>query len=160
MARTRKAATPAPVEAEAMPGNAPAAMPEAEAATGTAAGQPREPAKEAAHKPAYAADPHAKISVSLSDHQGGPVMHLLRSHKYNQIQIRFDGEQPDEQHLARLKETGWKDRTESEGVWTKQVDRDMRWQSVQDMEREFKAVANAIRQDKGLEPALEGLAVA
>jgi hypothetical protein len=76
-------------------------MPEAEAATGTAAGQPREPAKEAAHKPAYAADPHAKISVSLSDHQGGPVMHLLRSHKYNQIQIRFDGEQPDEKQGCR-----------------------------------------------------------
>ena len=30
----------------------------------------------------------------------------------------------------------------------------------QDMEQEFKAVANAIRQDKGLGPALEGLAVA
>ena len=40
------------------------------------------------------------------------------------------------------------------------IDPNARWQSVQQMEREFKAVANAIRKDKGLEPVLEGLAMA
>jgi hypothetical protein len=142
----RKTAAAKPIT-EAAPETAPPAPPQAE--------QPRQPAGEAA-KPVHAADPEAKISVSLSDHRGGPAMHLLRSQKFHQMQIRFDGEQPGEKHLARLSQTGWKDRTESEGVWTKQIDRDMRWQSVQDMEREFKAVANAIRKDKGMEPALEG----
>ena len=59
-----------------------------------------------------------------------------------------------------LKRAGWRDRTEEEGVWTKQIDRDARWQSVAQMEQEFRSVANAIRKDKGLEPALEGMAVA
>jgi hypothetical protein len=59
-----------------------------------------------------------------------------------------------------LAQAGWKDRTEAEGVWTRQIDREARWQSVRAMEQEFKAVANAIRWEKGLEPALEGMAVA
>ena len=87
-------------------------------------------------------------------------MHLLRSQKFNQMQIRFDGQQPDKPHLTMLAEAGWKDRTEAEGVWTKQIDKNARWQSVQQMEREFKAVADAIRESKGLAPALEGMAVA
>ena len=113
--------------------------------------QPREPAKE------YAADPHEKISVSLSDVRGGPSMHLLRSHKFRQMQVRFNNGQPDEQYLEMLKQAGWKDRTQEEGVWTKQIDPNARWQSVAKMEEEFKAVANAIREDKGLGPVLEGL---
>jgi hypothetical protein len=100
------------------------------------------------------------LSVSLSDHQGGSAMHLLRSHKFNQMQVRFEGEQHDERHLAILKESGWKDRTEAEGVWTKQIDRDAKWQSVAQMELEFKAVANAIREGKGMEPVLQGLSAA
>ena len=127
------------------------------ATTTEAAETRRDSAKEEAPQAAYAADPHPKINVGLSDYQGGPSMQLLRSRKFNQIQIRFEGEQPDEQFTAMLKDAGWKDRTESEGVWTKQIDRDARWQSVQKMEEEFKAVANAVRKSKGLEPALEGL---
>lgn len=59
-----------------------------------------------------------------------------------------------------LKQSGWIDRTESEGVWTKQIDPAARWQSVAQMEKEFKAVTNAIRKEKGLEPVLESLAPA
>ena len=59
-----------------------------------------------------------------------------------------------------LSRAGWRDRTEEEGVWTKQIDRNARWQSVDKMEREFKEVANAIRRDKGLDLAMQGLAVA
>ena len=126
-------------------------------ATGTATMPP--PARQAPDgKPAYAADPHEKISVSLSDVRGGPAMHLLRSHKYKQMQVRFDHGQPDEQYLKMLTDAGWRDRTESEGVYTKQIDPDARWQSVQKMEQEFREVANAIRKGKGLGPVLEGLA--
>ena len=75
------------------------------------------------------------------------------------MQIAFE-QKPDEKYLAMLKEAGWTDRTREEGVWTKQIDKDARWQSVQAMEREFKEIANAIRKDKGLEPVLQELSVA
>jgi hypothetical protein len=102
-----------------------------------------------------AADPRPWMTVNLSGYNGGPSAHLLRSYQYKQLQIRFDHEQPDEQYQTMLRRAGWKDRTESEGVWTKQIDPDARWQSVAQMEQEFKAVANAIRRDKGMEPVLE-----
>ena len=104
---------------------------------------------------AYAADPNPLISVSLSDAPGGTVAHLLRSHKFKQMQIRFDRGQPDQQYQEMLKEKGWKDRTESEGVFTKQIDQDARWQSVQKMEQEFREVANKIREDRNLPAVLQ-----
>ncbi len=137
---------------------------EAKAPTQTAATPDIEPAMTPAGndapEPLHAPDPRPWQSVSLSDHRGGPAMHLLRSQKFNQMQIRFDREQPDEKYLAMLAQAGWKDRTQAEGVWTKQIDKDARWQSVDKMEREFKEVANAICKSKGMEPVLEGLAVA
>ncbi len=160
--KTRRAAAPAP---EATPETTPAINLTAEhAPAGEAggepatAGRPRPRTSEGEDgKPAYAADPHEKISVSLSDVPGGPEMHLLRSHKFKQMQIKFHNGQPDEQYLEMLKEAGWRDRTQEEGIWTKQIDPNGRWQSVAKMEEEFKAVANAIREDKGLGPVLEGL---
>lgn len=77
-------------------------------------------------------------------------MQLRRSHQYKQVQISFD-QQPDEKYLAMLREAGWTDRTESEGIWTKQVGQGQ-WQPVADAERLFKEIANAIRRDKGLCP--------
>jgi hypothetical protein len=71
MPRTKKAEHTTPAAAEAAP------------TTDTVTLEPLPPAaKAAADKPAYAADPHEKISVSISDIPGGPEMHLLRSHKY------------------------------------------------------------------------------
>jgi hypothetical protein len=108
-------------------------------------------------RPAYAPDPHEKLSVSLSDVRGGPAMHLLRSHRYNQLQVRFDHGQPDEKFLKMLTDAGWRDRTQEEGVFTKQIDRDAKWQAVARMEEEFKHVANEIRQSRGLGPVLKEL---
>jgi hypothetical protein len=71
------------------------------------------------------------------------------------MQVRFDHGQPDERFLKMLTDMGWKDRTQSEGIFTKQIDPNARWQSVDKMEEEFKAVANAIREAKGLGPVLE-----
>jgi hypothetical protein len=133
----------------------PAAAPVAELEPLAAAAEPAK--RPSDDRPAYAADPHEKISVSLSDVRGGPAMHLLRSHRYNQMQVRFDREQPDEKHLKLLRDAGWRDRTQEEGVFTKQIDRDAKWQSVARMEEEFKHVAKAIRQSKGLRPVLEEL---
>jgi hypothetical protein len=108
----------------------------------------------------YAADPCPTTTVNLCDYSGGPAMHLMRSHRFKQMQVRFDHGQPDERYLLMLKRAGWTDRSESEGVWTKQIDPGARWQSVDQMEKEFKAIANAIRKERGLAPVLERLALA
>ncbi|MDR3635869.1 MAG: DEAD/DEAH box helicase family protein [Isosphaeraceae bacterium] len=110
-----------------------------------AASEPRTPIK--------TPDPRPVMSISLGDTRGSPRVQLRRSHKYKQMQIQFE-QQPDEKYLLMLKRAGWRDRTEEEGIWTKQIDPDYRWQSVDVMEREFKQVANAIRTDKGLEPVM------
>jgi hypothetical protein len=157
MPKTRKAeATPTP---DAAHETTPAiTLADERAPAKEAIQESRQPEREgAAGEPAYAPDPHSKISVSLSDVRGGPAMHLLRSQRFRQMQIQFDREQPGEQYLAMLKRAGWRDRTEEEGVWTKQIDPNARWQSVQQMEHEFRDVANAIRKGKRLRPVLEGL---
>jgi N12 class adenine-specific DNA methylase len=113
--------------------------------------QPREsePGAEApARKPIVTPDPRGIMSASLGD--DGRVQ-LLRSHQYRQMQIRFD-RQPDEKYLMMLKETGWRDRTQEEGIWTRQIPKEESWKTVIDAERIFEKIANAIRQDKGLEP--------
>lgn len=150
MPRAKKAQHTTPAAEEATPATAPAS----EAAAGTATQEP--PAKEApAAKPAYAPDPDPKFNVSLSDIKGGPEMQLLRSHRYKQMQIKFNNGQPDERYLKMLTDMGWKDRTQDEGIFTKQIDPNARWQSVAKMEEEFKHVANEIRKDRGLGPVLE-----
>jgi hypothetical protein len=153
---TRKAAKQTAAAAEATQEYVSVTDPAGESPAIAAAESPRA-RQEAPAEPTYAADPHAKISVSLSDVPGGPAMHLLRSHKYKQMQVRFDREQPGEKYLKMLTDAGWRDRTQEEGVYTKQIDQAARWQSVAKMEQEFKAVANAIRDAKGLGPVLEGI---
>jgi hypothetical protein len=111
-----------------------------------------------ARPPILTPDPRGVMSASLGEGKGGPRIQLLRSHKFKQMQIRFD-EQPDQKYLAMLTEAGWIDRTQSEGVWTKQVGQGQ-WQPIADAERLFKEVANSIRKDKGLEPVMQGLSAA
>ena len=84
-------------------------------------------------------------------------MHLLRSGKYNQMQIRSEEPLPEKQQ-AMLRDAGWKDRTEQEGIWTKQLPRGEdehgnkreKWKDAADAERVFKQIANDMRADKGL----------
>jgi hypothetical protein len=108
----------------------------------------------------FAADPRPVMTVNLCGYSGGPTAHLQRSYRFKQMQIQFDQGQPEEPYLTMLKRAGWLDRTESEGVWTKQIDQNARWQSVDRIEQEFKSVANAIRKERGLEPVLQSLALA
>ena len=115
-----------------------------------AAAEPRTPIK--------TPDPRGVMSISLGDAKGSDRMQLRRSHQYKQMQIKFET-QPDEKYLAMLAEAGWKDRTQDEGIWTKQV-APGQWQPVADAERLFKEIGNAIRKDRGLDPVFQGLAVA
>ena len=85
-------------------------------------------------------------------------MHLLRSHK---IQANADvvRPRPTQRKVPDPAQRCWlADRTKSEGVYTKQIDPEARWQSVAKMEQEFREIANAIRKNEGLGPVLEGLA--
>jgi hypothetical protein len=94
-------------------------------------------------------DPRALMTVTLGPSNADPKMHLLRSHRYRQIQIQFDQE-PEDKYKLMLKDAGWRDRTEEEGIWTKQIPKDSGWQPAADAERLFKKIANEIRADRGL----------
>ncbi len=66
------------------------------------------------------------------------------------MQIQFDWE-PDDKYKEMLAKAGWTDRTQDEGIWTKQFPREgERLQTTADAERLFKQIANEIRADKGL----------
>ena len=99
----------------------------------------REAAAEAARTPTVTPDPRGVMSASLGDE--GRIQ-LLRSHRYQQMQIRFD-RQPDEKYLMKLKEAGWRDRTEEEGIWTRQVPKG-----------EWKTVADARADSSGKSPTI------
>jgi hypothetical protein len=152
MPKARKA-EPVTTAAETTPEHTPAITMAGQGATAAAVQEP--PAQKAAGQSDYAPDPTPVTSVNLSGTKDGQSMQLLRSHRFKQMQVKFEGAQPDEQYLKMLTDNGWKDRTESEGVFTKQIDQDARWQSVQKMEQEFREVANKIRQDRKLPPVLE-----
>ena len=92
-------------------------------------------------------------TVSLGAAKDSPKMHLARSPRFRQMQIRSD-EPLSEKHQDMLKDAGWKDRTEEEGIWTKQIPKDSGWQPQADAERLFKQIANEIRGDRKLEPVL------
>jgi hypothetical protein len=151
MPKAKKANHPAPAT-DAAPEHSPAVTTAGEGSTAAQeppAGQP------AAEQRTYAADPDPKLTASLSGTKGGPVIHLLRSHKFKQMQIRVDGEQLEDKYVKMIEDLGWKNRTRTEGIFTKQIDHDARWQSVRKMEDEFREVANKIRADRNLAPTLE-----
>jgi hypothetical protein len=108
----------------------------------------------AADKQSAIPDPRSLMSVNLGPSNDSPKMHLLRSYRFRQMQIRSD-EPLSEHHQAILKEAGWTDRTDQEGLWTKQIPKDSGWQPAADAERVFKQIANEIRADKGLGKVLE-----
>ena len=99
----------------------------------------------------------------------GDMLRLLRSHKYNQMQIKGDGELPD-WAKERLKADGWRDRVEEEGIYTKQLPPRPRpdaegqdpakpaWPTVIEAERFFEQLANDIRAERGMKPVRLGTA--
>jgi hypothetical protein len=100
-------------------------------------------------------------SIKLGPDRDSPRLRLLRSYRFNQLQIRCDEELP-QAAREQLQAAGWRDRTEEEGIWTKQLPPRPRkdaedsgpvtpgWPTVVEAERLFHDLANAIRADKGL----------
>jgi hypothetical protein len=125
--------------------------------------------------PAAERQPEGRERPRLSDEQKvvlvapGPdsaKLRLLRSHRYKQLQIRPDEDLPP--HVReRLEAAGWTDRTEKEGIWTKQLPEPgadgrepspSRRRVVFEAERLFEEVANDIRAGNGLPPVRLGTA--
>jgi hypothetical protein len=100
-------------------------------------------------------------SIKLGPDRNSPRLRLLRNYRFNQIQIRADEELP-QAAREQLQAAGWRDRTEEEGIWTKQLPPRPRkdaedpepakpgWPTVVEAERLFHDLANAIWADKGL----------
>jgi hypothetical protein len=102
-------------------------------------------------------------SVNLGPERDSPRLRLLRSYRFNQIQIRADEVLPATAR-EQLKEAGWTERPD-EGIWTKQLPRRPKngesedpkpaWPTVVEAEQLFQDLATAIRTDKGLVPAAQ-----
>ncbi len=104
-------------------------------------------------------DPRELKSISLGPYRDSPRVRLLRSQRFNQMQIRPDEQLPDTSR-EQLKAAGWTERPE-EGIFTKQLpprpkaegeEAKPAWPTVLEAERQFHELANAIRADKGLPP--------
>jgi hypothetical protein len=101
----------------------------------------------------------------------GDKLRLLRSRRFNQLQISPDGALPDWTG-ERLKADGWRDRVEDEGIYTKQLPpraksaEDGRsagpaqpaWTAVIEVERFIVQLANEIRAERGMTPVCLGTA--
>ena len=148
-----EAVQPTPA-AEAAPPSAATATP---APTAEGGQEPDEP------KAARLPDVRELKSVNLGPDRDSPRLRLLRSFRFNQLQIRADEELPATAR-EQLKEAGWTERPD-EGIWTKQLPRRPKngegeepkpaWPTVVEAERLFQDLATAIRTDKGLSPAAQ-----
>jgi hypothetical protein len=165
----RKQATAAAVDATTDTLTAPA-LPDSTQAQRPELVQPQasEPSQLATEQPAAELPsrlPDGELkSIKLSPDRNSPRLRLLRSYRFNQMQIRSDAPLP-EAAAEKLKAEGWKDRTEQEGIWTKQLPPRQRadapegaepakpaWPVVVDAERVFHDIANAIRSDNKMPP--------
>jgi hypothetical protein len=104
-------------------------------------------------------DPREWKSINLGPEKNSPRLRLLRSDRFNQMQIRADEELP-AAALERLKSAGWTERPE-EGIWTRQlpsrkkeegVEPTPPWPTVLEAERLLHDLANDIRTGKGMPP--------
>jgi hypothetical protein len=113
-----------------------------------------------AEQPAAARLPDVRESksVKLGPDKDSPRLRLLRSFRFNQMQISSDEELPQAQR-DKLNAAGWTERSD-EGIWTKQLPPRARdgeepksaWPTVLEAERLFHDVANAIRADNKMPP--------
>src|SRR5262249_30230038 len=130
MPRTRKAAAQTTEETlEAAPASTPAAD---QAPAGEAGRETRHPARERAREPNHAAErppaeggerrpwPDVREQKTVSISPNGDALRLLQSTRFNQMQLSSDGEIPD-WAKERLRDAGWRDRVEDEGIYTKQL---------------------------------------
>jgi hypothetical protein len=159
-------------------------MPRTKSARAAAEAAPSIPAEEAATSVAVAerppVDPEERRpwpdvmeQKTVSVTPDGDKLRLLRSRRFNQVQIKSDGEIPD-WAKERLKADGWRDRVEDEGIYTKQLPPRPRpaaegqqaeqakpaWPVVIEAERFFEQLANDIRKERGMTPVRLGGAAA
>ncbi len=97
-------------------------------------------------------DPQAMLTATLGTGKNAPKIELLRSRRFNQMQFRSE-EPLQDKHQEMLKQAGWTDRTEKEGIYTKQLPKEPeKWRQAADAERLFAQIAGEMRAGKGLGP--------
>jgi hypothetical protein len=109
-------------------------------------------------KAARLPDVRESKSVNLGPDKNSPRLRLLRSYRFNQMQISSDEGLPQAQR-DQLNAAGWTERSD-EGIWTKQLPPRARegeeprsaWPTVLEAERLFHDIANAIRADRKMPP--------
>jgi hypothetical protein len=95
-------------------------------------------------------DPHSIDQISLSQAKGGPMMRLLRNHRYKKMQIMFDKRPP--KHITlQLQDAGWT-YNHHDTTWSKPLGRGTEISTAIESERLFKQLANQIRESQGLDP--------
>jgi len=131
-----------------------------------------EPPQGEPQRPLYR-DVREQRTVRISPGPDGDKLRLLRSDRYNQMQISPDGELPDWAR-ERLQADGWRDRVEDEGIYTKQLPPRPKpgddgqepeparpaWPAVIEAERFFEQLANDIRADRKMPQVRLGTAAA
>jgi hypothetical protein len=105
-------------------------------------------------------DPREEKSLNLGSAKDSPRLRLLRSDRFNQMQIRSD-EPLSSASQEKLKADGWTERPD-EGSWTKQLpsrkpvegqERTRPWPAVLKAEQFFAELAADIRREHHLPPA-------
>ena len=144
-------------------------IPAEEAATSVAVAEPA-PAEGEGRRPWPDVTEQKTVLVSPD----GEKLRLLRSRRFNQMQIKADGAIPD-WAKERLQAAGWRDRVEGEGIYTMQLPPRPKpaaegqeaepatpaWPVVIEAERFFEQLANDIRAERKMPPIhLGGAAVA
>jgi hypothetical protein len=116
----------------------------------TAVPLPDEPGKTAEPQKSLLPDPHWYKSISLGPDNDSPHIHLARSYRYKQMQVRFD-EKPAKEITQQLHEAGWRWNS-NERVWTIQIESGNQYAVVAAAEQLFRRLGNQIREQNGLPP--------
>jgi hypothetical protein len=121
---------------------------------------PQQPDAQRSQRPHPAvSDPREWKSVKLGPDRDSPRLRLLRSDRFNQMQIRSDEELPPPVR-EKLANAGWTERPQ-EGIWTRQLPSRRQvngeepappWPTVVEAERFLQDIANEVRTGKGLPP--------
>jgi hypothetical protein len=129
----------------------------------------RAPATSTATEPPAAAGEERRPWPDVSEQKTVPVspdgdkLRLLQSRRFNQFQIKSDGEIPD-WAKEKLKADGWTDRVQDEGIYTKQLpprakpgEEDQgqaasRRRAGHEADRFFEQLANDLRAERQMPP--------
>jgi Putative zinc-finger len=101
---------------------------------------------------------NVRRNISLSEEPYGPRMYLLGTPEA--VLIYFDGIKPEAKYQESLREAGWQTKDDGDEkphqIWTMPMENGIQGRAVERVLREFANLADAIRRDNGMGPAMQG----